>query len=776
MLKKFFGLPGLVVWFAATAAAQNTPTGSISGFVTDAANGEALIGANVFLESTPIGSSTNENGYYVIPNIPAGEFTLVADYIGYKAFKKTFVLQPGQDLRQNITLQPENIVLQKVVVTEETRPTIERMFERPVSKINLSARQIKQIPQVAEADLLRSLQTLPGILPISDFSSALYVRGGTPDQNLYLIDGTDVYNPEHAFGLFSTFNTDAIKKVELSKGGFEAQYGGRLSSILNVTNLDGNREEFEGTGAISLLSAKTTLQMPLGSIGSISGSFRRTYFDKTIAKAIDDVPNYYFYDGNVKAFFDLDDRNKLTISGYGGKDVLDLVFNENASDESGLMYNWGNSTGSIRWTRVFSPRLFGNFWVTASRFDSDFDFGDDLDFLERNNVRDITFKGNLSFHHSEKLTTNFGFEQKNLRVTFRQEFPGGKINVDKKPRHYVAFLQNNWRPTWRWDLEAGLRYNLFDSDENFSNLAPRLSVKYRLNETVNLKAAGGVYYQYLHRIPRAFVADIWSVSNRYQRESKAYHAIFGFQKELAQKYQLEVEAFHKEYRNIYSFNQNVLTDLRADAFENGIPIYTETRGVFDRGDGHSSGFEALLRKDYGAVTGWLGYSLAFTKYKIDGINQNREFAPRHDRTSTINLVANIDYKNLRRILRGEDPVQHVSNWRFGVTFIYTTGQPLTTPGSLYFINAFPERETPSSELYPAAINNFRLPAYARLDVSVTYEKHFRGWSIFPYLQIFNIGNRKNVWFVDYDIVNGRQKVDPQHMFPILPTLGVNFKF
>ena len=421
----------LAAFVTSVAIAQTNRTASVSGFIYDASNGEALIGANVFLENTLLGSSTNLNGYYVIPKIPAGESILIVDYIGYKQFKRKLFLTPGDMKVVTVSLEVGNIQMEKVVVTGEALTTSEKLFRKPISKIELTPRQIKQMPQVAEADLLRSLQTLPGILPISDFSSALYVRGGTPDQNLHLIDGTEIYNPEHAFGLFSTFNMDAIKKVELSKGGFGAQYGGRLSSILNVTNLDGNREEFEGTGSISLLSAKTTVQMPIGTVGSLSGSFRRTYFDKTIAKAIDNVPNYYFYDGNVKAFFDINDKNKLTISGYGGEDVLDLTFNNNSSEDVGFNYDWGNTTGSIRWTRVISPRLFANFWITGSRFESDFDFGDTVDFREKNFVSDFTFKGHFEYHLSRHFTTNFGFEQKNLHLIFLQDFPGGKINIEQ---------------------------------------------------------------------------------------------------------------------------------------------------------------------------------------------------------------------------------------------------------------------------------------------------------------------------------------------------------
>ncbi|MCH8019828.1 TonB-dependent receptor [candidate division KSB1 bacterium] len=766
----------LAAFVTSVAIAQTNRTATVSGFIYDASNGEALIGANVFLENTLLGSSTNLNGYYVIPKIPVGESILIVDYIGYKQFKRKLILTPGDKKVVTVSLEVGNIQMEKVVVTGEALTTSEKLFRKPISKIELTPRQIKQMPQVAEADLLRSLQTLPGILPVSDFSSALYVRGGTPDQNLHLIDGTEIYNPEHAFGLFSTFNMDAIKKVELSKGGFGAQYGGRLSSILNVTNLDGNREEFEGTGSISLLSAKTTVQMPIGTIGSLSGSFRRTYFDKTIAKAIDDVPNYYFYDGNVKAFFDINDKNKLTISGYGGEDVLDLTFNNNASEDVGFNYDWGNTTGSIRWTRVISPRLFANFWITGSRFESDFDFGDTVDFLEKNFVSDITFKGHFEYHLSTHFTTNFGFEQKNLHLIFLQDFPGGKINIDKRPKHYVAFVQQAWRPNLRWDIEAGMRYNFFDADENFQKWAPRFSAKYRLTDSINLKAATGLYYQFLHRIRRAFIADIWTASNRFQKESSSFHAILGFQKELNRNWELEIEGFYKDYNNIYSFNENVLTELSADAFENGEPVYTETRGVFNRGDGETKGVELMLRKDFGAITGWLGYSLSFTKYTIDGINQGQSFSPRHDRTQALNIVGNLDLKNVFRSLRGQQLIKHRSNWKVGFTFIYTTGQPITLPGSGYFTNTLPDRETTEFEIYPAEINNFRLPPYARLDISLTYEKHFRSWSIFPYLQIFNVGNRKNVWFLDHKLYNFVQRTDVETMFPILPTIGVNFNF
>lgn len=783
-MRKVLILLCTVTGFVSLVFGQDRQYATISGFVYDAANGEALIGANVFLEETEIGSSTNNSGYYAIPRIPVGNYTLIIHYIGYKAHKQKISLTAGNEQTITVSLQAENIITEEVVITDEAISAAERLFEKELSKIELSARQINQIPQVAEADLLRSLQTLPGILPVSDFSSALYVRGGTPDQNLYQMDGTDVYNPEHAFGIFSTFNTDAIKQIEISKGGFSAKYGGRLSSILSVTNLDGNREQFEATGSISLLSVKTTMQMPIGKIGSLSGSVRRTYFDQTVGRFAKEVPKYYFLDGNVKAFFDIDEKNKLTISGYSSTDKLDAIFNVKVKDQSGASYDWGNRTGSVRWTRIISPQLFANFWVTGSHFDSDADFSQLFDyvFTEKNFISDVSVKGDLEYYISDALNVGLGFEQKNLHLTFRHQSQSGIINIDRRPRHYAAYLLANWQPSIRWNFEAGLRYNYFDAEQSYKSPAPRFSAKYRLTDSFNLKAAGGVFYQYLHRVPRTFIADNWVASDRTLKESSSNHAIFGISKDFSDSYQLEIEAYYKDYQNVYSFNDNFNVDVSPGGYDGDVPIYTQTDGVFHRGDGDSKGIEFLLRKDRGVVTGWLGYSLSRTEYTFDQINQGKAFPPRHDRSHVINLAGNIDWKNFKRWMRGETPVRHKSNWRIGFTFVYTSGQPITPPGSHYFVNTTPDWDFESPEVFPSTINGFRLPPYIRLDLSFTYEKQYQNWSLSPYLQIFNIGYRKNVWFVDYDAVaaipNGNLNpvIKAVEMFPILPTIGANFQF
>ncbi len=751
---------------------SDVPSASISGFVFDRSNGETLIGANVFIKPGYRGATSNVSGYYVIPRVDAGSYTIHAQYIGYKPFVRDITVKDGETVKINIYLQSEAIETEEIVVIGDSLPRIEELYRRPISKLELTGLEIAKIPQVAESDLLRSLQTLPGVVSVSDFSSALYVRGGSSDQNLYLIDGTDVYNPEHAFGLFSTFNTDAIKKVELSKGGFGAEYGGRLSSVLNVTNLDGNREEFEGSGSISLLSARTTLQMPVGRIGSISGSIRRTYFDKTIGAAIDDIPDYYFWDGNVKAYFELDDKNYLTLSGYGGQDVLGFTFNEEAESRTGFDVTWGNTTGSLRWTRVFTPQLFANFWVTGSRFRSTFDFTEPFDFSDENFVSDVTLKGSLEYYASKQWTTRFGFEQKFLHGVFEQQFPDGRVDVNRRRRQSTVYTQVNYKPDDRWDIESGLRFDYFDAEKNYSNLDPRLTLRYRLTETSNLKAAAGIYHQYLHRLERPFFVGIWTSSDENQKESTSRHLILGYQKQFNDAYEMEIEGYVKTYRNVYSLNQNIIASVVPTTYdEEGKAIYSNTKGLFDRGRGISRGLEFLFRKNTGHVTGWVAVSWSGTRMKFEGINRDEPFPPRHDRTVNVNWVTSMDLKNAWRVLHGRETKRDKGRWIIGTNFIYNSGQPITVPSSYYAI-----RRTPDDRLWtrenPTTINKYRLPPYARFDLSVSYLRQFTHWSFEPYLQIYNLGNRKNVWFLEYD----GEKIKEFNMFPILPTIGVNFKF
>ncbi len=768
-------------------SAQTTRV-TISGFAHDDTNGEALIGANVFIQELGIGASTNISGYFVIPNVPAGDYVLSCSYIGFQTLTVRHSAIKDCDGCITFNMKPESIETEEVVVTADSVETIQKLFSKPVSKIELSPAQIQQIPRVVEADLLRALQTMPGIVAVSDFSSALYVRGGTPDQNLYMIDGTDVYNPEHAFGIFSTFNTSAIKKVEISKGAFGAEYGGRLSSVLDVTNNDGNRKNFQGETNVSLLAASTTLQMPIGNIGSISGSFRRTYIDLTVKNIIDGIPDYYFYDGNVKAFFDLGKKDKLTISFFRGLDDLTFKADEDAASSFEFLYDWGNITTSINWKHIFNPTLFASVWFTGSRFESKFNL-DAVEISEENYLSDYAAKVAFEYYPLQELTFRFGAEQKLLHEKYDQNSSEARILIENNRQFSTAYLSAIWKPKPVWQIDAGLRVNYFGADTVFTNFEPRFSIKYRLDENSNIKFATGYYHQYINQIPRLFFSSIWSTANKYNSESSSKHFILGYQRAFG-KLELELETYYKDYKNIYQFNNHVGTDIKPSYYsDEGLPVYGSTENVFIAGDGYSYGAEIMLRKNHGAFTGWVSYAYAHTEYKFPRLNQGSDFAPRHDRNSVVNAVLNVDLDNALNELYGEQFVNDDSRWVLGLNFIYADGQPITTPSSAYLVNSMPDygrygntgNGSQEFTLYPAEINSFRLPAYIRMDVSLTWELDYGSWQMAPYLQVFNIGNRSNIWFVQYNSeVNEnnsiKQEVETVGMLPLLPSIGVTIKF
>jgi hypothetical protein len=775
----------IILIFILLPAVQAQPHGSISGFIYDNESGESLVGANVFLQDTYMGSASNSSGFYSIPRIPVGSYTLVCQFIGYETFSKKITVKPNSSMELNIRLKPRAIATEEISVIADSVRTSLRLYRKPISKIQLTPRDIKRAPQFVESDLLRSLQTMPGIAAISDFSSELYVRGGTPDQNLYLIDGTDVYNPEHFFGLFSTFNTDAIKSVEFSKGGFGAEYGGRLSSVMDVTNLDGNRKEFKAKTSVSLLSAKTTLQVPMGELGSVSGSIRRTYFDQTIAKMEafkdENIPNYYFYDGHLKAFFDLNRNNKLTISFYKSKDNLDFTFNPDNDNSESFQYKWGNMTSSLRWTRIFSSSLFANFWLTCSSYDSKFDFGDD--FQEENSIDDWTAKAYLEYYYSKSLSAKMGFEYKDLAGSYTAKFPGGEVDVGQTPLHAAAYTTLEWQPSPLLELQSGIRYNTSRNQVVRNDLSPRFSLKYRLSETTNLKAAAGRYHQYLFKIPRAFIADIWTASNQYYDDAKASHYILGFQKEIADNIELEIESYYKHYSNIYYYDAFFWVDLEPNAYnEDNEPLYTSTKNLFDTGQSRAYGLEVLLRRDVGALTGWISYTIGHSDYKIYGLNQNNWFTPRHDRTHMLNLVTDMDIRNMVRILWGKPQRNDRTRWRLGIGLNYASGQPITIPSYVYTT-----RQVVDQDFYywynlgPIERNNFRLPPYIRFDLNLTVTRKFKHFTLEPYIQVFNATSRDNVWFIQYDesFENNqiKQEIDTVPMIPIpIPSIGFNIIF
>jgi outer membrane cobalamin receptor len=772
----------ILIFVISMILSQNSST--LSGFVKDAANKESLIGVNIYFSDIKLGTVTNTDGYFVLTDIPTGEYKLIIHYVGYQLIEETLNFGTNVDLKKNVFLKEDLITSDIIeVVAEKQKKKIDLLFESRISEIQINNKTMQQIPQVAESDLLRTLQTKPGVVSVSDFSSALYIRGGNSDQNLYLIDGAEIYNPEHAFGIFSTFNTDAIKIAELSKGGFSAEYGGRLSSVLNVINLDGNREKFEGTASISLLAAKTTLQFPINQNGSISASIRRTYFDQLIGNSMEELPNYYFWDGNIKAFYEINEQNNISLSFFSGRDDFELLFNKKAVLESndnkeGIHYDWGNNTASLKWTNIISPRLFSNTWFNYSTYDSKLTQYNS-DFYEDNTIEDFTIKSSLNFDYSRYVYFKFGFEYKQLTGKFIQEDADYYLNIPFDKSLYMLYSTFVWKSESKWDVELGLRVNKFKQESRSFDLSPRFSAKYKLNETMNLKFSAGKYYQYLHQAPRQFIANVWVIANEFQKPSSSSHFILGYQQSIEDgQYDLEIEIYSKKYWNIYNFNRFANQAIPDKYRPDGTPVYLTTNTLFHEGSGDSKGFELTFTKNKGYFSGWLAYTFSATKVNFESLNFNQSFYPRHDRTHLINAVLNINYSQW---LAGESWDNKDSELTFGLNFIYGSGQATAVPSSLYFRNINPGESTVQwHSVHPSSLDEFRMPAYIRLDLSINYLMKYETMTVKPYVQIFNLGNRNNIWYMNYNtkVQNGKviPEIELNSMIPLLPTIGVNFTF
>ena len=438
---------------------------------------------------------------------------------------------------------------------------------------------------------------------------------------------------------------------------------------------------------------------------------------------------------------------------------------------------------------MFNEKLFASFWFTGSGYDSDFKIDKIVNDASHNELTDYALKASIEYYADNDLSWKFGAEQKYLRLSYREDFSSGLIDLWNKARFTTVYGDLRLRPDALWELDFGLRTSAYISDIKKVNPEPRFSVKYRLSENSTLKFAAGRYFQYLNRIQQMFIASIWTGSDKNTKPSSSNHFILSYQRELADAISLEAEGYYKTYADLYQFNQNVNASVEP-GYNNaeGYPVYNSTKSIFTRGDGNTLGAEILLRKESGSITGWLSYTYSKTKYTFDGINKGQSYSPRHDRASVINLVMNGD---LGDIFSGEfnaKSEKKSSRWNFGLSFMFATGQPITLPASVYFVNDIPDATNtttndqgyPGYKVYPGTIDSYRLPAYARLDISITYEKNYSGWTLAPYIQIYNIGNRKNTWFISYDNkVEGNkitQTIDKYSMLPILPSIGVNIKF
>ena len=737
----------LPLLLAGNAVAQ---TASVSGFVRDADTGETLLLANLRIKDTLIGTATNNSGYYSLSGLVAGTHTLQVSYIGYEPLEFDVTLAAGETLRRDLDLEPLSLEVAEVVVTADA-DTEEEQRRLGVSKMPTAT--IRQLPTILEPDVFRSLQLLPGVKSASDFSSGLYIRGGSPDQTLILLDRTTVYNPTHFFGVFSTFNPDAIKDVRLYKGAYGSEYGGRIGSVVDIYNKDGNRRSRAGSVSLGLLASRAMIEGPHRK-GSWMLALRRSTVEPllTIARNqdVEGIPNqFYFVDGNGKLNVDLDDDNRLSLSFYAGQDVVDVPIAESVA----ARLRYGNRTVSGNWTHLFSDRLFSNFTVTASHYFSkpEFEFAT-TEVFQENDVWDYSLKGDFEYLPDSRHQWKAGFWTGNFRFDFRSVFDGLEgLSLDTRAYYTNLFGEYIFRPTADWTISSGVRGAYF-SDGDYLRFEPRLSVERRLTDRLYAQLGTGRYHQFLTLVTNeAFSGlDVWLAAADKVRPAYGDQVVTGL-KYSGAGYRVEWEAYYRTMRDLFSLNP-FLPDVAGLQYDE----------LFHFGEGYATGSELFVQGSVGRFSGFVGYTFGLTKRRFPTINENSWYPPKYDRTHDLNLTT------AARITR---------KWEFTSVFTYATGQAYTRPASQYQLTHSPFEAQPT-EVLVSPFNAARLPAYHRLDVGFTRRGTLFGGDSELQIQVINAYSRRNVWFYFYDFdVDGSISRDTVPQIPVpVPNISYSLRF
>jgi len=730
---------------------------SINGYVTDSETGETLISANVGFQEINKGASSNTLGYFTLPNIEPGTYILFCSYVGYRPYREEITLEPGENLRLDIELVPESIELDEIVV----RSRAQEEEKKNIGTAQINTELIKELPSVFEADVFRSIQLLPGVKAASDFSSGLYIRGGSPDQTLILLDRTTVYNPSHFFGFFSTFNPDAIKDVRLYKGGYPAEYGGRLGSVLTIYNKDGNRNETTGSATVGLLASRLSVEGPY-SKGSWMFAARRSTLEPLLAglrQSIDNIPSkFYFYDFNGKVNLDATENDKLSLAFYAGQDRVSFPFGE----DSEFNLDYGNQTLSGNWTHIFSENLFSNFVLTGSRY---FNFPKfsiaGTPFTRENNIYDFSLKADLEYLPGNNHQIKTGVWAGSFTFKLQDSFDNDDTFQSRIQNQYASFyIQDEYRPSDRWVFTPGVRFNYF-SDGEYIRIEPRFSMEFRPANRVRLQAAYGRYNQFLTLISNeAFSGfDVWLTS------AEGVSPAFGDQFVIGTKtlpftgYGLDIEFYYRNMDDLFELDP-FIPDVSGLLYED----------LFRVGEGYAYGMEIFFEKRRGSFTGFIGYTLGYTWRKFPAYNAEvtegeqiaRFYPPKYDRRHDMNIVGNYIFNN---------------KWKATVAFNFATGHSYTKVLGRYVQFDLPWDDNNRNAFTVGKVNASRLPNYHRMDISFSRTGRFfdLGDSELQF-QIINVYSRRNTWFLNYDFSENPVGVDKVSMLPILPSISYTVKF
>lgn len=757
---------------------------TLSGYMEDATTGEPLIAANVYEAQLGIGAVTNTYGFYSL-TAEADSLRLIFSYVGYQPQEIRLALKGNTTL--NVKLEPF-VELATVEVTADRTDRIEERTQ--MSRMEVPVEQIKRLPALlGEVDVLKSLQLLPGVQSGGEGQNGLYVRGGSPDQNLILLDGVPVYNVSHLLGIFSVFNADAIKNVTLTKGGFPARYGGRLSSVVEINMKEGNNQEFHGEGSIGLITSKLTLEGPI-SKGKTSFllSGRRTYLDVVARPLIrasqeDGEENdlkFYFYDLNAKIQHKFNDKHRLFLSAYGGADVLNNTFSDSDDSFSGGI-NWGNLIGAARWNWQINPRLFANTTLTYSRYE--------IDILAAQEVKN----NNQVDKFSAKYISGI-------------EDLGGKIDFDfiPNPNHYVRFGAGATNHTYSpgalaiksqvssvvdldtligsqkaysteyflyaeddfslgsLKINAGIHASAFDVDDKvYTSIQPRLSLRYLLNNDLSVKASFSTMTQFINLLTSEALTlptDLWVPSTGRILPQQSWQVAAGVARTLWEEYEFSLEGYYKQMDNVISFKEGASFLFGLDS---------DWQDKVTQGEGESYGLEVFLQKKQGRTTGWVGYTLSWNWRQFDEINGGERYPFRYDRRHDISVVVNHDFTP-----------------RIGISgaWVYGTGNAVTLNTFSYPTEVYPGgSQNFFQEIESGGTRNaFRMSSYHRLDLSLEFRKQRPKWERKWVISVYNAYSRRNPYFIQSSLEteNGqtRRVFKEISILPIIPTVSYQFKF
>ncbi|HMY84190.1 MAG: TonB-dependent receptor [Saprospiraceae bacterium] len=748
------------------------------GTITDDATGETLIGAALTIFPIKVSTVSNEYGYYSITFSESDSVTLVATYVGMEPL--LLRLPVDKDLTVDIRMKSGSVALDEVVIS--TDPLQEKMQGTQMGIEQISAKTSKVLPALfGEVDIIKTLQLKVGVSSGSEGSAGLYVRGGAGDQNLILLDEATVYNANHLFGFFSTFNSDAIKDIRMYKGGFPARYGGRLSSVIDVRMKDGNNRKLSGSGGIGLIASRLTLEGPIGSEHtSFIVSGRRTYVDlitNLINKSKEDDPNwnkipaYSFYDLNAKVNTRLGKNDRLYLSGYFGKDHFSLK--DSILD---LGFSWGNATVTARWNHAFGNKLFANTSFIFSDYNynisnqiSGFNFS--LGSKIRNYAGKIDIDYNPNHRHAIRMglsSTYYGFTVGRLKAGSDDGSISFSSGIERDGVEYGVYVSDEFEVTNHLKANAGLRLSMWSSAGFFdAGLEPRLALAYEVDKRWSIKAGYARMKQYIHLVSNSGLSlptDVWYPSTSVVHPQLSDQVSAGFSYLIVKGLLLTNEYYYKKMSNLVDFRDG------ANLFLNN-----EIEQEFEFGKGYSYGTEISLEKESGKVTGWIAYTLAFVKRgAFAGIMDGRYFAPRYDRRHDVKVV--VSYKFNRR-------------WTTSATWVYGSGDLAWLPGGrAVFQDTKGGTFSPVTPIYGNR-NTFRLPAYHRGDLSVIYTMSPRWGESNLTLSIYNVYDRRNPYFLtlvtEYKDINQDgvtikipEKISARQvsLFPILPSLTWNFNF